>query len=77
MSIQILISLFGGLALFLFGMRVMGDGLERAAGPKLKHFLGLMTRNRFIGMLTGLCVTAIIQSARRRSWWWALSTRSY
>lgn len=63
MSIQILISLFGGLALFLFGMRVMGDGLERAAGPKLKHFLGLMTRNRFIGMLTGLCVTAIIQSS--------------
>ena len=62
-SIQILISLFGGLALFLFGMRVMGDGLERAAGPKLKHFLGLMTRNRFIGMLTGLCVTAIIQSS--------------
>ena len=63
MSIQILMSLFGGLALFLFGMRVMGDGLERAAGPKLKHFLGLMTRNRFIGMLTGLCVTAIIQSS--------------
>ena len=63
MSIQIVISLLGGLALFLFGMRVMGEGLERAAGPKLKHFLSLMTRNKLIAMLTGLCVTAIIQSS--------------
>lgn len=63
MSVDLVISLLGGLALFLFGMRVMGEGLERAAGPKLKHFLTLMTRNRFIAMLTGLCVTAIIQSS--------------
>ncbi len=63
MSIDIVISLLGGLAMFLFGMRVMGDGLERAAGPKLKHFLGAMTKNKFIAMLTGLCVTAIIQSS--------------
>lgn len=63
MSIQIVISLLGGLALFLFGMRVMGEGLERAAGPKLKHFLSLMTRNKLIAMLTGICVTAIIQSS--------------
>ena len=57
------VSLLGGLATFLFGMRVMGEGLERAAGPKLKHFLSLMTRNKFIAMLTGVCVTAIIQSS--------------
>ncbi len=63
MSVDLVISLLGGLALFLFGMRIMGEGLERAAGPKLKHFLTLMTRNRFIAMLTGLCVTAIIQSS--------------
>ena len=56
MSIGIVISLLGGLAFFLFGMRTMGEGLERAAGPKLKHFLSLMTRNRFIAMLTGLLV---------------------
>ena len=60
MSIDLIISLFGGLGLFLFGMRLMGDGLEHAAGPKLKHFLSAMTSNRFIAMLTGLCVTAII-----------------
>ena len=63
MSINAVITLFGGLAFFLFGMRVMGEGLERAAGPKLKHFLALMTRNKFIAMLTGICVTAIIQSS--------------
>ncbi len=63
MSIGIVISLLGGLAFFLFGMRTMGEGLERAAGPKLKHFLSLMTRNRFIAMLTGLLVTALIQSS--------------
>lgn len=63
MSIQIVLSLFGGLAMFLFGMRTMGEGLERAAGPKLKHFLSLMTRNKFIAMLTGLLVTALIQSS--------------
>ena len=63
MSISTVLSLLGGLAFFLFGMRVMGEGLERAAGPKLKHFLALMTRNKLIGMLTGICVTALIQSS--------------
>ena len=63
MSIQIVLSLFGGLAMFLFGMRTMGEGLERAAGPKLKHLLALMTRNKFIAMLTGILVTALIQSS--------------
>ena len=63
MSISTVLSLLGGLAFFLFGMRVMGEGLERAAGPKLKHFLSLMTRNKVIGMLTGICVTALIQSS--------------
>ncbi len=63
MGIQTMFTLLGGLAFFLFGMRVMGEGLERAAGPKLKHFLSLMTRNRVIAMLTGICVTALIQSS--------------
>ena len=63
MSVTTVITLLGGLAFFLFGMRTMGEGLERAAGPKLKHFLTMMTRNRVIAMLTGICVTAIIQSS--------------
>ena len=49
--------------MFLFGMRTMGEGLERAAGPRLKHFLGLMTRNKFIALLTGIFITALIQSS--------------
>ena len=63
MNFQSVLTLLGGLAFFLFGMRTMGEGLEHAAGPKLKHFLSLMTRNRFVALITGICVTAIIQSS--------------
>lgn len=63
MSFQTVLTLFGGLAMFLFGMRTMGEGLERAAGPRLRHFLSLMTRNRLIAVFTGLFVTALIQSS--------------
>ena len=55
--------LIGGLCLFLFGMTLMGQALERRAGNKLKTMLGRMTTNRFAGLLTGLGVTAIIQSS--------------
>ena len=57
------LNLIGGLSLFLFGMTIMGQALERRAGNKLKALLGRMTANRFAGLLTGLGVTAIIQSS--------------
>ena len=57
------LNLIGGLSLFLFGMTLMGQALERRAGNKLKSLLGRMTTNRFTGLLTGLGVTAIIQSS--------------
>ena len=57
------LTLIGGLCLFLFGMTLMGQALERRAGNKLKTMLGRMTTNRFAGLLTGLGVTAIIQSS--------------
>lgn len=57
------LNLIGGLSLFLFGMTLMGQALERSAGNKLKALLGRMTTNRFTGLLTGLGVTAIIQSS--------------
>ncbi len=60
--VQIL-GLVGGLALFLFGMNVMGQALERRAGSGLKTILGKLTGNRLLGFLTGLGVTAIIQSS--------------
>ncbi len=63
MSIFNLITLIGGLALFLFGMNVMGDALEKRAGSSLKSILGRLTSNKFKGFLLGLGITAIIQSS--------------
>ena len=63
MDIFSVLSLIGGLALFLFGMSVMGQALERSAGSKLELMLGKLTSNQFVGLLTGLGVTAVIQSS--------------
>jgi len=57
------LTLVGGLSLFLFGMNVMGQALERRAGNSLKLILGKLTDNKFIGFLTGFVVTAAIQSS--------------
>ncbi len=56
-------TLFGGLGMFLFGMKMMGEGLERAAGKGLQRLLNTLTSNRFLAMLVGLVATAIIQSS--------------
>jgi len=53
----------GGLGLFLFGMRVMSDSIEKVAGAKLRHILEIFTTNRFTGMLVGIVFTGIIQSS--------------
>lgn len=63
MSIFNVLTLIGGLCLFLFGMNVMGDALERRAGSKLQVLLGKLTTNKIAGFLTGLGVTSIIQSS--------------
>ena len=55
--------LLGSVALFLYGMKVMSEGLQKAAGDRLRNILSAMTRNRFTGMLTGLLITALIQSS--------------
>ena len=65
--VSLLLSLLGGLCLFLFGMKVMSDGLQKSAGDRLRKTLNFMTGNRFIGMLTGFVVTAIIQSSSATS----------
>lgn len=57
------LALIGGLCLFLFGMNVMGDGLERRAGNSLKALLGKLTNSKIKGFLTGMGVTAVIQSS--------------
>ena len=63
MDIFNVLTLIGGLCLFLFGMSVMGDALKRRAGGKLKKILAELTRNKMTGFLTGLGVTSIIQSS--------------
>lgn len=63
MDLFSILNFIGGLSLFLFGMHVMGEALERRAGGKLKSILEKMTTNKFSGFLTGCSVTAIIQSS--------------
>ena len=63
MDIFQFLTMLGGLSLFLFGMNVMGQALERRAGDQLRSLLGKMTSNRAAGLLTGLAVTAVIQSS--------------
>ena len=60
---DIAVGLIGGLGLFLFGMNYMGDGLQRAAGEKMKNILAVLTKNRFMGLIVGTIVTMIIQSS--------------
>ena len=62
-TVLTVIKLLGGLAMFLYGMEVMGDGLKQGSGGALKNFLGKLTHNAFLGLLTGALVTAIIQSS--------------
>lgn len=63
MITEILLSLAGGLGLFLFGMHVMSEGIEKAAGAKLRSILEFFTKSRFSGMIVGIIFTGIIQSS--------------
>ena len=63
MSIWVVFKLIGSLALLMFGMKSMSDSLQKMAGPQLRHVLGAMTSNRFTGVLTGMFVTAAVQSS--------------
>ena len=57
------IAIIGGLAIFVYGMSLMSDGLQQVAGTRLKSVLSFMTKNRFLSILTGAVITAIIQSS--------------
>ena len=63
MGITTIFLLFGGLGFFLYGMKMMSEGLEKAAGAKMRSILEFFTKNRFIGMVVGIVFTAIIQSS--------------
>ena len=57
------ICLLGAVCLFLYGMKVMSDGLQKVAGDRLRNILGIMSRNRVTGVITGILITALIQSS--------------
>ena len=59
----LVVGLLGGLSLFLYGMDRMSDALKNVAGEKMKDILGMLSNNRFMGMITGAIVTAVIQSS--------------
>ena len=61
--LKIVLQLLGGLALFIYGMNFMSEGLQKAAGEKMKSILALLTRNVFIGVLAGAAATAVLQSS--------------
>ncbi len=63
MNTTIVMGLLGGLALFLYGMQMMGAGLEAAAGNRMKRILEKLTSNRFLGVAVGAGITAVIQSS--------------
>ncbi len=60
---SMLFQFIGGLGMFLYGMQMMASGLQKTAGDKMKHLLGVLTNNRFMGILVGALITAIIQSS--------------
>ena len=59
----LLLTMTGGLCMFLFGMKVMSDGLQKSAGERMRKALNFMTSNRLVGVFTGFLVTAIVQSS--------------
>ena len=63
MGVTEIFALLGGLALFLYGMQMMSDGLENIAGNRMKQILEKLTANRFLGVAVGAGITAVIQSS--------------
>ena len=60
---NIIIPFAGGLGMFIYGMQIMAQGLENAAGNRMKSLLEILTKNKFMGVLLGAAITAVIQSS--------------
>ena len=73
-KIQIIFGLLGGLAVFIYGMNMMSECLQKATGDKMKSILALLTKNPILGVLAGALTTAVLQSkAVRRQLWRSVS----
>lgn len=66
-TVDILLGVFGGLGLFIYGMSLMSKGMQKAAGDKLRKMIEMLTYNRYIAVLTGVIVTALVQSSSTTS----------
>lgn len=66
-TVQMLFGLFGGLAIFLYGMNLMSDSLQKVAGERMRTILGLLTKNPVLGVISGALVTAVLQSSSATS----------
>ncbi len=62
-SVQAVFQFMGGLGMFLYGMHIMADGLQKSAGSRVKKLLGFLTNNRIMAIMVGALITAIIQSS--------------
>ena len=62
-TVQMIMTLLGGLAVFIYGMNLMSDGLQKAAGDKMRNILALLTSNPVFGVLAGALITAVLQSS--------------
>ena len=62
-AFQVIFGLLGGLSIFLFGMNMMSESLQKAAGEKMKKILGILTVNPIMGVLAGALATAVLQSS--------------
>ena len=65
------LALLGSLALFLYGMKIMSEGLQKFAGDRLRSILTAMTTNRVTGVLTGVLITALFNLLLLRQLWWS------
>ena len=59
-AVKIIFGLLGGLAIFIYGMNLMSEGLQKAAGEKMRSILGILTKNPVIGVLAGALTTAVL-----------------
>ena len=72
-KIQIIFGLLGGLAVFIYGMNMMSECLQKAAGDKMKSILALLTKNPILGVLAGALTTRYSRAAVRRQLWRSVS----
>ena len=61
--IMSILQIIGSLGLFLYGMNIMSEGIQKAAGERLQSIMGFMTRNRFAAVITGFAMTCLVQSS--------------